>query len=575
MADRDVVVAAANRRMLRRLRSHWRHEQFSIRMALAGAAHHSHMRVASMSTQTDFVPAATYYRLTSTSDQVCGSDTGRYHRDWGHPTSTRCSKPTSILWFCESAIFYYFGGDFCTTVRWRTPTCGTFCCARQSDLWGTDRCRRDDTEHWEISSRAGTGDNTKILEVHFSRANPAADRAWADWGAGRGYSCSSDRGQYCRDTSHWADPWVDWACTGLRNSSLPRRRPRIQWKSLTRAPRRPAAIVVSTCTTHAAPSYDGSDRESIEKETERAASMMEPPLPEPPMVEPPMVDSDRAPAKRRRRTRYSPLPGIMENAVYLAPSSWPPTRRAWLCGRCARWQYGRGAWHPPTLSWVPPNTSPAWQATGRASCAYVCRALPFAYPSCFLCLSPRKTAHPSFTCSPCTWRSRRLCSCTPGDARQAVCWTLMTACRLLYPLLAWDLAEYLMMNVTEREYSHRCLTSKRNCATSADYDTVHKSTAEMDKEKTYQLRDENFITVGAERFRCAEVLFLPWFHWYRSSGLHDTSLHYIMKCDVYIRKKVVRHVVLSNGPTMFQGVFLRAWQRNRRRCLHPRWRSRF
>ena len=41
----------------------------------------------------------------------------------------------------------------------------------------------------------------------------------------------------------------------LRNSSLPRRRPRIQWKSLSRAPLRPAAIVVSmssrTYSTHA------------------------------------------------------------------------------------------------------------------------------------------------------------------------------------------------------------------------------------------------------------------------------------------------------------------------------------
>ncbi len=54
MVDRNVapaIVSAAKRRILRRLRSHWRHEQFSILMALATAAHHSHMRVASMDTQ--------------------------------------------------------------------------------------------------------------------------------------------------------------------------------------------------------------------------------------------------------------------------------------------------------------------------------------------------------------------------------------------------------------------------------------------------------------------------------------------------------------------------------------------
>ena len=79
------------------------------------------------------------------------------------------------------------------------------------------------------------------------------------------------------------------------------------------------------------------EMENIEKETDRVAMLtkrmlepplMETPLPEPPMVEPPLVVSDRASAKRRRRTRYTPLLGIMENAVYLAPSAWPPTRRA-------------------------------------------------------------------------------------------------------------------------------------------------------------------------------------------------------------------------------------------------------
>ena len=67
---------------------------------------------------------------------------------------------------------------------------------------------------------------------------------------------------------------------------------------------------------------------NIEKEIERVAMltkrMMETPLPE----RPPAVESDRASAKRRRRTRYTPLLGIMESAVYLAPSAWPLTRRA-------------------------------------------------------------------------------------------------------------------------------------------------------------------------------------------------------------------------------------------------------
>ena len=45
-------------------------------------------------------------------------------------------------------------------------------------------------------------------------------------------------------------------------------------------------------------------------------------LPEPPIVEPSLAESlGLNSAKRRRRTRYTPLPGIMEHAVYLAPNA--------------------------------------------------------------------------------------------------------------------------------------------------------------------------------------------------------------------------------------------------------------
>ena len=45
------------------------------------------------------------------------------------------------------------------------------------------------------------------------------------------------------------------------------------------------------------------------------------------MVEPSLATSSGlTSAKRRRRTRYTPLPGIMEHAVYVAPSDWPQIR---------------------------------------------------------------------------------------------------------------------------------------------------------------------------------------------------------------------------------------------------------
>ena len=68
------------------------------------------------------------------------------------------------------------------------------------------------------------------------------------------------------------------------------------------------------------------ETERIEMLTKR---MMVTPSPALPLVEPPLVESaDRTFAKRRRRTRDTPLPRIMEHAVYQARSAWPLVRHA-------------------------------------------------------------------------------------------------------------------------------------------------------------------------------------------------------------------------------------------------------
>lgn len=62
------------------------------------------------------------------------------------------------------------------------------------------------------------------------------------------------------------------------------------------------------------------------------------------------------------------------------------------------------------------------------------------------------------------------------------------------------------------------------------------------------------ITLGSERFRCAEVLFNPSMIGMESVGIHDTTFNSIMKCDVDIRKDLYNNVVLSGGTTMFPGI---------------------
>ncbi|EYU34211.1 hypothetical protein MIMGU_mgv11b016063mg [Erythranthe guttata] len=73
-------------------------------------------------------------------------------------------------------------------------------------------------------------------------------------------------------------------------------------------------------------------------------------------------------------------------------------------------------------------------------------------------------------------------------------------------------------------------------------------------EKSYELPDGQVITVGPERFRCAEVLFKPSLIGVEASGIHEAVYGSIMKCDVDKRKDLYENVVLSGGSTMFSGI---------------------
>ena len=88
----------------------------------------------------------------------------------------------------------------------------------------------------------------------------------------------------------------------------------------------------------------------------------------------------------------------------------------------------------------------------------------------------------------------------------------------------------------------------------AGRDLTKAATESSDKEKTYELPDDNIITVGSERFPCPEVLFQPSFVGKEAPGIHDTAFQSIIKCDVDIRKDLNANVVLSGGTIMFTGI---------------------
>ena len=73
-------------------------------------------------------------------------------------------------------------------------------------------------------------------------------------------------------------------------------------------------------------------------------------------------------------------------------------------------------------------------------------------------------------------------------------------------------------------------------------------------EKSYQLPDGQMVTIGSERFRCAEGLFSPHLLGLQEPGLHQLVYKCIMSCDMDIRKSFYGNIIVSGGSTLFRGL---------------------
>ncbi|KXZ56569.1 NAP1 protein [Gonium pectorale] len=76
--------------------------------------------------------------------------------------------------------------------------------------------------------------------------------------------------------------------------------------------------------------------------------------------------------------------------------------------------------------------------------------------------------------------------------------------------------------------------------------------------KEYTLPDGNCISIGEERFRCAEVLFDPRPLGHESGGgIANLLMDSVLACDIDVRRELLHNVVLSGGTTMLQGIAAR------------------
>ncbi|XP_052784461.1 actin-3-like [Mya arenaria] len=125
-----------------------------------------------------------------------------------------------------------------------------------------------------------------------------------------------------------------------------------------------------------------------------------------------------------------------------------------------------------------------------------------------------------------------------------------------------DITEYFRKMLMERGYYFQTSAERdivrqmkeKLCYVAEDYQAEMSTAAtSVTVDASYQLPDGKSVTIGNERFRCAEVLFNPSLIDVEQPSISELVYNTIWKTDIHCRAELCCNVFLAGGSTMFPG----------------------
>ena len=140
-----------------------------------------------------------------------------------------------------------------------------------------------------------------------------------------------------------------------------------------------------------------------------------------------------------------------------------------------------------------------------------------------------------------------------------------------------DLTHYLQRILVQRGYTFTSSAEKeivrelkeKSCYVAVDFESEYEKSQQSDEcIEQHELPDGSIMTINDERFRAAEVLFRPELVGKETEGIHYLAYDSVERCEMDIRKELLKDIVLSGGSTMFPGMAERLQSEIAELCLH-------